>query len=85
MTLPHYPHLAAPPSPLPAPPPSPVIVKSSLVPFTCTSRNGVRTMDAEPSIVCDVPGGPHARMKPVAIATLVLFAGGLPLFFATFL
>jgi hypothetical protein len=37
-----------------------VVTKNTLVTFGCTTVDGVSTMDAEPSIVCGVPGGPHA-------------------------
>ena len=53
-------------------PPTAVVVRSSLAPFDCTDNGGVRTMDAEPSIVCGVPGGPNARMRVVAALTIVL-------------
>ena len=42
-------------------------------------------MDAEPSIPCGVPGGPNARMRRVAVASMLGFVLGLPLAFATFL
>jgi hypothetical protein len=50
-----------------------VVVRSSLAPFDCVNNGGVRTMDAEPSIVCGVPGGPNARMRAVAALTIVLY------------
>lgn len=31
-------------------------------------------MDSEPSIVCGVPGGPNARMRAVAILTIIMYA-----------
>ncbi len=65
--------------------PLPVVVRSSLAPFDCTGRDGVRTMDAEPSIVCGVPGGPHARMALVGGLTLLVFAIGVPIAFGSFL
>jgi hypothetical protein len=42
-------------------------------------------MDAEPSIVCGVPGGPNARMRVVAAITIVGFVLGVPAAFAVFL
>jgi hypothetical protein len=42
-------------------------------------------MDAEPSILCGVPGGPNARMRAVAAVTIVLYILGLPAAFAGFL
>lgn len=61
-----------------------VVAKSSLAPFDCSWRGGVRTMDAEPSIVCD-GAGPHGRMRAVGVLTLVVFALGLPGAMAAFL
>ena len=61
-----------------------MVVRSSLAPFDCTDRDGVRTMDAEPSIVCGVPGGPHARMALVGGLTLLVFAIGVPIAFGSF-
>ncbi len=49
------------------------MVRSSLAPFDCTNKGGVRTMDAEPSILCGVPGGPNARMRVVAVLTIVVY------------
>jgi hypothetical protein len=42
-------------------------------------------MDAEPSIICSVPGGPNARMRVVAAVTLVVYILGLPLALGAFL
>ena len=42
-------------------------------------------MDAEPSIVCGVPGGPNARMRVAAALTIVAFVLGLPSIFGVFL
>jgi hypothetical protein len=42
-------------------------------------------MDAEPSIQCDIPDGPHARMKAVAGLMMVLFGIGVPAMFASVL
>jgi hypothetical protein len=62
-----------------------VVVRSSLAPFDCSDLGGVRTMDAEPSIVCGVPGGPNARMRVAAALTIVAFVLGLPSIFGVFL
>jgi hypothetical protein len=48
-----------------------VVVRSSLAPFDCTKRGDVRTMDAEPSIICNNMGA-HGRMKIVSAITIVL-------------
>ncbi len=61
------------------------MTKNTLAPFNCTTMDGVPTMDAEPSIVCGVPGGPHARMKAVAGLMLVFFVLGVPAAFGGFL
>ena len=42
-------------------------------------------MDADPSILCDVPDGPNARMKRVAVLTIVVYVLGLPALLSTFL
>jgi hypothetical protein len=42
-------------------------------------------MDAEPSIICGVPGGPNVRMRIVAAITVALYVLGLPLTFGLFL
>ncbi len=62
-----------------------VVVKSTLVPFVCTSRGGVSTLDAEPSIVCGGTSGPHARMRAVAVVTVLFFVVGLPVGFISIL
>ena len=63
-----------------------VVIRSSLAPFDCISVNGgPRTMEADPSILCDVPGGPHARMKAVAAVMMAVFVVGVPTSFALIL
>ena len=63
-----------------------VVARSTLAPFDCIAHHGgVWTMEAEPSIVCGAPGGPHARMRVVAIATMIMFVLGLPIAYAAFL
>jgi hypothetical protein len=42
-------------------------------------------MDADPSIPCGVPGGPNARMRAVAIVSILAFVLGLPVALAVFL
>ncbi len=66
---------------------SSAVTKSALAPFDCvTNAQGVRTMDAEPSIVCDAPGGgPHRRMKVVASIVVALFVVGVPALMAVVL
>ncbi len=63
------------------------MTKNTLAPFDCTAvgTSGISTMDAEPSIVCGVPGGPHARMKTVAGFMVVVFVLGLPFAFGAVL
>ena len=58
-----------------------VVFRSSLAPFDCTSRSGVSTMDADPSIVCDGSGA-HGRMRVVAVVMILGFALGVPCAFA---
>jgi hypothetical protein len=61
-----------------------VVIRSSLAPLDCTNRNGVRTMDAEPRVVCNNEGV-HGRMKLMSVASLVLYGLGVPLSFLYFL
>ncbi len=42
-------------------------------------------MDADPSIECGVPGGPNARMRPIAMLCIAWFVLGLPIAFSAFL
>ncbi len=62
-----------------------VIVRSSLIPFGCTTRNGVSTLNAEPSIVCSTDNASFRLMRPVGTLCLVAYGLGLPLLFATLL
>ena len=57
-----------------------MVTKSTLAPFDCSTKNGVSTMDAEPSIVCDGSGA-HGRMKTVGIIMVVVFVLGVPMSF----
>ena len=61
-----------------------VVFRASLAPFDCTTRSGVSTMDADPSIVCDGTGA-HGRMRVVAVVMVLGFALGVPCAFAAFL
>jgi hypothetical protein len=61
-----------------------VVIRSSLAPFDCTDRDGTRTMDAEPRVVCD-HSGVHGRMWRVAVLSLVVYGVGVPAFFSYFL
>ena len=54
-----------------------VVTKNTLAPFDCVGTNGLFTMDADPSIVCGVANGPHARMRAVAIAMVRSDVGAL--------
>jgi hypothetical protein len=59
-------------------------MKSSLAPFDCSWRGGVRTMDAEPSIVCSGTG-PHGRMRIAAVVTITGYCLGAPVAMGLFL
>ncbi len=65
--------------------PCAVVIRSTLAPFDCTTRNGVPTMDADPSIVCGVPGGPHERMRRLGAIMLAGYALGIPVAFGCIL
>jgi hypothetical protein len=60
-----------------------VVIRNSLLPFDCTSRDGLRTMDAEPSIVCSTRNPVYLRMRNVAATCLLLYGAGVPAAFAT--
>ena len=63
-----------------------VVIRSSLVPFVCTTKNGVATLDAEASIVCDVNApGPYEKMRDIGAACIVFYGMGVPVGFAFFL
>lgn len=64
-----------------------VVVRSALLLFDCTTdADGVSTMDADPSILCgDNAGGIFAELYPLAMASLVLYGAGIPLFFSAVL
>ena len=61
-----------------------VVFRASLAPFDCVTNNGVSTMDAEPSIVCDGTGA-NGRMRIVSAIMIVGFAIGVPAAFGVFL
>ncbi len=63
---------------------TPVVVRNSLLPFECSTRDGLSTMDAEPSIVCDTDNPVFYRMRNVAATCLLLYGMGVPAFFAGF-
>ena len=63
-----------------------VVIRSSLVPFVCTMKNGVATLDAEASIVCDVNvPGPYEKMRDIGAASIVFYGMGVPVGYAFFL
>ncbi len=62
-----------------------VIVRSSLIPFGCTTHNGVATLNAEPSIQCSSADGTYRLMRSVGAMCLVVYGAGLPTTFAFFL
>jgi hypothetical protein len=59
-------------------------MRSCFVPFGCTTRGGLSTLDAEPSITCNKQGI-HGRMVTIASLTLVVYGIGIPAAFAYFL
>ena len=61
-----------------------VTIRSALAPFACSTRGGVATMNAEPSIVCNHEGA-HGRMTIVGGVVLALYGLGVPLAFGAFL
>jgi hypothetical protein len=63
----------------------PVIVRSSLIPFACTSRNGVSVLNAEPSIRCSSSDSAYNRMRAVGALCMAAYGLGLPCLFGFFL
>jgi hypothetical protein len=65
----------------------PVIVRSSLVPFSCSTREGVAipTLNAEPSIKCTPDDPVYRRMRVIGGVSIVAYGAGLPALFAYFL
>jgi hypothetical protein len=62
-----------------------VIVRSSFIPFACTTRNGVSVLNAEPSIKCSVNDPSYWRMCAVGATCVAAYGIGLPCLFAFFL
>ncbi len=62
-----------------------VIIRTALIPFGCTTSNGVSVVTAEPSIQCSPTNGTYVRMRLVASLSLALYGLGLPVVFAYFL
>ncbi len=60
------------------------MVRSTLAPFDCTRRNGISTMDAEPTVVCG-EGASYYRMRDVAAVSMLAYGIGVPAAFAFFL
>ena len=61
-------------------------MKSTLAPFACTTvRPGFDVMDADPTIQCNVPAGPHARMLAVGYFMVLAFGLGVPTAFGALL
>ncbi len=59
-----------------------VTVRSSFVPFACTTRNGVSVLNAEPSIKCNIADPRYRRMRAVGGLCTVLYGLGIPALFA---
>jgi hypothetical protein len=59
-----------------------VVVRSSLIPFACITRNHVSVLSAEPSIKCTTTDPTYRRMRAVGGLTLVVYGVGLPMMFA---
>lgn len=58
------------------------VVKKALEPLDCTTYDdGRRTMDADPSIACDVRDPVYARLRYWGIVCLVGYGVGIPLLF----
>jgi hypothetical protein len=61
-------------------------VKGALSVFDCSkNQNGVYILDADPSVVCNLPGGVQQAMKPAAALSLVVYTVGLPIAFLSIL
>ena len=59
-----------------------VVIRSSLVPFACATRNGLSTLSAEPSIFCSAKDARYNRMRAVGALSIGAYGLGLPLLFA---
>ncbi len=55
-----------------------VVVKSSLIPFDCVSLGVVRVLESEPTVLCDTSVASYARMRAVALVSIVVYVVGLP-------
>ncbi len=58
-----------------------MIIRSSFIPFACTSHNGVSVLNAEPSIKCSPHDPVHRRMKALGGVCVALYGIGLPVGF----
>ena len=54
-----------------------VVVRNSLAPFNCITRNSVSTMVANPSIICNGEDA-HGRMRAVGLVSVFVFILGVP-------
>lgn len=60
-----------------------VEVKYALSIFDCASNdNGLSALESDPSVLCGVPGGPHERLVPLALLSLLVYGCGIPLLIA---
>ncbi len=62
-----------------------MVVKSSLVPFDCVSLGAVQVLESEPTVLCDTSVGSYARMRAVAVASIVVYVLGQPAALAVFM
>ena len=62
-----------------------VVVRTAMMPFACTTNNGVSTMIAEPTVRCSATDPSYVIMSKLGAAVMVVYGGGLPLTFAYFL
>ena len=61
------------------------MVRTGLIPLSCSTNNGVSVLTAEPSILCSATNPTYVRMRAVASLSLSLYGCGLPVAFAYFL
>ena len=62
-----------------------VIVRTALIPFACTTKNGISVLNDEPTILCSPDISAYRRMHAIGIALVVLFGAGLPFLFIVIL
>ena len=62
-----------------------VVIRTSLVPFGCTTKNGVSTLNADASIQCNSSNSSYSRMFILGSVSIVLYGVGLPCLFGYFL